>query len=40
MTMEEAQQHLNECQQEAYRVWAAQAMRDKCMAARGFIKQE
>jgi len=39
MTMEEAQRHLDECQEEAYRVWAAGSARDRCMASRGFVKQ-
>jgi hypothetical protein len=39
MTIEEAEQHLNECQQEAHRVWAAGKARDRCMASRGFVKQ-
>ena len=39
MTVEEGQRHLDECQQQARRVWASQSALEKCMASRGFVKQ-
>jgi hypothetical protein len=39
MTLEEGQRHLDECQEQARRVWASQSSLERCMASRGFIKQ-
>ena len=40
MTLEEGQRHLDECQQQARRVWASQSSLEKCTASRGFVKRE
>lgn len=39
MTMEEGQRHLDDCQQQARRVWASQSTLERCMASRGLVKQ-
>ncbi len=39
MTMEEGQRHLDECQQQARRVWLSQSTLERCMAERGLVKQ-
>ena len=39
MTMEEGQRHLEECQQQAHKVWASQSTLERCMASYGFVKQ-
>jgi outer membrane biogenesis lipoprotein LolB len=39
MTMEQAQRHLDECQEQASHVWASQSSLERCMASRGLVKQ-
>ena len=39
MTMEQAQRHLDECQEQASHVWASQSTLERCMASYGLVKQ-